>query len=338
MKKTILAAALVAAAASAQADTKFYGHVAYNVVFGDESSIPESRDYEFNRHGFSETRFGVNFSKKAGGIKWLALQEYGVAEGEGALDSRRQAFGISGGFGKILFGQYNDVGDGVLHADLAGTALADPMASASAGVVGRITDFGDTDITTDNRSFNVNGFDPGRGEALRYYTPKLGGVVTFGAQLQENEGFEVAMKLNAAGFRLYGFYEDGGDEDGGATYEYAAGALVGYKFAFGLSLTAVASTREDLAGDTIDHSAFKIGYAFGKHKLSYKFQTADGVNFEGAGNEDNREDEPVTSSVAWVYAPAKGVSLYAAVKAATDDSDADNDSGTAFGVGGRVKF
>jgi len=324
MKKTLLAAALVAAAASAQADTKFYGHAAYAAKFGDSDAVATDRDYAFTRYAFSESRWGVNFSKKAGGIKWLALLEFGIdGDGEDEADSRRQAFGISGGFGKILFGQYNDVGDGVLHADLAGTVLADPMASSSAGVAGEVQD---NDAAAGfNGDINVNGFDPGRGEALRYWTPKLGGIATIGAQLEENEAFEVALKLNAAGFRLYGFYNDNGDNTG---YDNRFGALVGYKAPFGLSVTGVFSTNEALSGDETDHAAIKVGYAIGKHKLSYKYQ----VRELASG------DETEEGVLAWAYSPTKGVNLFAAIKGAESDIAGDTEDGTAIGIGGRVKF
>ena len=130
MKKTLLALAVTAAAVSAQADTKLYGHVAYNIR--DTDGVD---DVTFDRHGFSESRFGFSFSKQIGSIKALAIQEFGLTEGNGkttndlddsnSIGIRKQSFGFSGSWGKVLLGEYNDVGDGILHNDLAGTTVVD---------------------------------------------------------------------------------------------------------------------------------------------------------------------------------------------------------------------
>ena len=90
MKKTLLALAVTAAAVSAQADTKLYGHVSYNIRDTDEVD-----DITFDRHGFSETRFGFRFSKQGGSVKALAFQEYGLSEGAGTLRARKQSFRLS---------------------------------------------------------------------------------------------------------------------------------------------------------------------------------------------------------------------------------------------------
>jgi predicted porin len=178
MKKTLLALAIAGAAVSAQADTKVYGHVSY-----EARDLDSETDADFKQGGFSQSRFGFNFSKKLGnGLTALALQEFGFASGErqqstykldetlvdadlnddgdkldtsvatkvandNQIITRRQAFGFSGEFGKVLLGQYNDVGDGVINADLAGTNIVNALSSNAFGAVG----------------IGVNGFDPGRG-------------------------------------------------------------------------------------------------------------------------------------------------------------------------------
>ena len=305
MKKTLLALAVTAAAVSAQADTKLYGHVSYNIR--DTDGVD---DITFDRHGFSESRFGFRFSKQVGSVKALAFQEFGIAEGEGALDARKQAFGFSGSWGRVLLGEFNDVGDGILHADLAGTAVVDGITVGSAGASG----------------IGVNGFDPGRGEALRYYSPKLGGIATVGVQYQEFGGYEIAFRLNAGGFRFYAYTEDGG-ENGAADLDDNQGILVGYKIA-GFSATYVASEREnDTANLDVEHQGLRLGYATGKHKFSIS---------QASVETDGVDAEPESTSVEYLYNMAKGVQLWAQIE------EVDNDDGTddleAIGVGGRIKF
>lgn len=305
MKKALLALAVAGAAVSAQADTKLYGHVAYNMRDTDGAA-----DTTFNRHGFSESRFGFSFSKKLkNGLKAIAIQEFGIAEGEGAIDSRRQAFGFSGDFGKVLLGQYNDVGDGVLNADLAGTGLVNPLASNQFGATG----------------LGVGGFDPGRGEGLRYYSPKIGGVATVGLQIQENGGSEAALKVNVAGFRFNAFMEDGG-----STGQDNSGYLIGYKAPFGLSATYMSGERSFSNGAADDEqSGWKIGYATGKHKFSYSKVTRD--DLEGVAGKDE------STGLAYLYNMAKGVQLWVAYSELEDDgvSGVGDD---AVAVGGRIKF
>lgn len=348
MKKTLLATALVAAAASAQADTKLYGQVAYQATFGEDSSnVNLDEDYDFGRYAFSESRYGIYSSKKVGSITWLANIEMGLNDGGGSdktagdnangrSDIRRQVFGIKGGFGKFQFGYHGDVGDGVLHADLAGTGFIDPMSSSSAGVAGGITPVVTNELTGDDEkgdAIGVNGYDPDEAESIQYFSPKLGGVATVGFQIEKNEAFEGVLKVNAAGFRFHAFYNDKGDVSGDDA-ETDVGILVGYKAPFGLSITGVVSQRDFVDGDDGEHAAVKIGYAIGKHKLSYKYQTletndTDDVTLLSENTETNE------SVIAWGYSPAKGVNLFAAYKTAEVDGGEDGD---AFGIGGRVKF
>lgn len=299
MKKALLALAVAGAAVSAQADTKLYGHVAYNIV-----DLDGANDIAYQGHAFSQSRFGFKFSKKLGnGLTAVALQELGLPNsGESTLNSRRHAFGFKGDFGQVLLGQYNDVGDGVLNADLAGTGLVNPLGSNSASAVG----------------IGVNGFDPGRGDGLRYYSPKLGGIATIGLQSTDNGGSEVALKLNANGFRLYAF-----SADNGAGSNDTEGFLVGYKAPIGLSVTYTASEQD---GTNIEHDGFKIGYATGKHKVSYSQTERETAGV--AGNE--------STGLSYLYNMAKGVQLWVGYKEVETAAGVQVNEGIA--VGGRVKF
>ncbi len=306
MKKALLALAVAGAAVSAQADTKLYGHVAYSL-----RDLDSAADVDVDRNGFTESRFGFSFSKKLkNGLTALAIQEFGLGDATSggstsnaaSIGIRRNAFGFKGGFGKVLLGQYNDVGDGVINADLAGTNIVNALSSNSAGVVG----------------LGANGFDPGRGEGLRYYSPKIGGVATVGIQYQESGGSEIALKVNAAGFRFNAFLEDAGTD---VTYQERSGFLIGYKAPIGLSATYVSSESETGAVTT-EHDGWKLGYATGKHKFSYSNVEIDG------GNE--------SSGVSYLYNMAKGVQLWVGYKEVETNAGVEVDSGTA--IGGRVKF
>lgn len=306
MKKTLLVLAIAGAAVSAQADTKLYGHVAYSL-----RDLDNSADVDIDRNGFTESRFGFSFSKKLNnGLTALAIQEFGLGDqsasgsngSAGTVGIRRNAFGFKGDFGKVLLGQYNDVGDGAINADLAGTNIVNALSSNSFSVVG----------------IGANGFDPVRGEALRYYSPKIGGVATVAAQYQESGGNEIVAKVDYAGFRFNVFAEDAGTD---VAYDERVGFLIGYKAPIGLSATYVSSESETGAVTT-EHDGWKIGYATGNHKFSVSSVEIDG------GND--------SSGVSYLYNMAKGVQLWAGYKEVENNAGVELNSGVA--VGGRVKF
>jgi predicted porin len=334
MKKTLLALAIAGAAVSAQADTKLYGHVAFNL--GEKSDVAGSTTNEratINSHGFSDSRFGFSFSKKLdGGLTVVANQEFGLNERQhdengykdvqNNLRVRRNSFGFAGDFGKVTLGFDNDVGDGVINADLAGTNLVDPLSSNSTAAVG----------------LGVNGFDPDTGDALRYYSPKIAGVATIGAQLQEFGETELALQVNAAGFRFNAFLESRGDTDNDtatAKNENKSGFLVGYKAPIGLSITYVSSTDKGVenTADTRKHSGFKVGYATGKHAVSYSK-----VELDQTDKTAGRKNDEATG-LAYLYSMAPGVQLWAGYKEienyTTKNVKSDRD---AFAIGGRVQF
>jgi predicted porin len=305
MKKTLLALAIAGAAVSAQADTKLYGHVAFNLGVIDDNVTTTKDEAAMGRNGFSESRFGFSFSKKLdGGLTAVANQEFGLndrgagyTDGQNNLRIRRNSFGFAGDFGKVTLGFDNDVGDGVINADLAGTNLIDPMSS--------------NDSAT---GFGVNGFDPDVGDGLRYYSPKIGGIATIGAQLQDTGGTEVALKVDVSGFRFNAFSSDTG------TGTEDSGYLVGYKAPIGLSVTYVSSERK--TATKTEHDGWKIGYAAGKHKVSYS-------------NVSQKLGDEATA-LAYMYNMAKGVELYAVYKDLENNAGVEQKSGVV--VGGRVQF
>lgn len=119
---------MLGASLPAHSEFKVSGHAAYNAVDRDSEE-----DLVFQRNGFSESRFRLIYAHELeSGMKIEVAQEFGIAEGEGSLDSRRQEVIFKDSWGGVRFGQGNDAGDGNLNGDLSGTSIIQPMASNAA--------------------------------------------------------------------------------------------------------------------------------------------------------------------------------------------------------------
>ena len=301
--------ATLALAAPAQAEVKLSGHVAYNLVDRDSEE-----DLVFQRNGFSESRFRMILSKKLdNGLTVGMVEEVGIAEGEGGLDARRQEVIVKGGFGGIRFGQGNDAGDGNLNGELSGTSVIQPMASNA-------TAYGYS-------SSNYNGFDPGRGERLRYDSPKLGGAV-ISAQIGENSETEIGLRYKTSfmegdKFRLGAFVTNtDNDKD-------SSGVLLSYSLPMGLNFSIATASKDNAAGAGVDgkFNAVKIGYKTGKHAVSV---------ISGTSENPKNAVETDSSGLAYVYTMDKGMEFYAAVQQFDSDNNAVDEDFTV--VGARVKF
>jgi hypothetical protein len=307
----LIGAGLLGISLPAQSELKISGHVAYNAVDRDSED-----DIVFQRNGFSESRFTLVYEKTLeDGRAIEVVEEFGIGEADDTLSTRRQEVIYKGDFGGFRFGHGNDAGDGNLNGDLSGTTIIQPMASNSAAL--------------DYDSDDYNGFDPGRGERIRYDSPRLGDGAIVSAQLGEDDEIEIGLRYNTVikdGKLRVGAFITNTNSD---IDEDSFGILVAYALQNGWNFAVSTSSKDNAAGDGEDgdFDAFKIGYKTGKHAVSLVSGTS-----ENPGN----PVETDAVGVAYVYLWDTGIELYAAVhEFDSDDNDVDEDF-VAFGT--RVKF
>ncbi len=312
----LVGGALLGSSLPVRAQLAISGHVAYNLVERDSED-----DLTFQRNGYSESRFKLSYTKALqNGMGLEVVQEIGIADGEGILDARRQEVGLSGDFGGIWFGQGYDAGDDLLNGDLSGTAVIQPIASQASAL--------------DYPSDDYDGFDPGRGERLRYDSPLFGDSPTPGdgatvsAQLGNDDEIEIGFRLNSelegGRFRVGAFLtmtDSDVDSD-------SFGILLAYAIDNGLNFAVVVSSQDNTTGtDDGDFTAIKVGYKTGPHAFSVVI-----------GNSENPGNPVETDSfgLAYVFLMEPGIELYAAFNEFdSDDDTADEDF---LAVGTRVKF
>ena len=306
----LIGSGLCFASFPAQSELTISGHVAYNAVDRDSED-----DITFQRNGFSESRFKLAFSKVLENSMILeVVEEIGIDDGEGELDARRQEILLKGEFGGLRFGQGNDAGDGVLNGDLSGTAVIQPIASQSAAL--------------DYASADYNGFDPGRGERIRYDSPRIGDIGTVSVQLGNNDEIEIAFRYDAevadGKLRVGAFLADtSSDIDSDSN-----GILVAYGLKNGISFALVTSSKDNTAGsEDGDFQAIKVGFETGPHAFSVISGTS-----ENPGN----AVETDSFGLAYLYMLDKGIEVYAAVNDFDSDDDSVDEDFVAFGT--RVKF
>jgi hypothetical protein len=294
----------------AQSELAISGQLSYNVADRDSED-----DLVFQRNGFSETQFRLVYSRPLENEMNLeVVEEIGFNEGEDSLRSRRQEVILKGNFGGVRFGQGNDAGDGNLNGDFSGTTVIQPIASQAAAF--------------DYSGANYNGFDPGRGERIRYDSPKLGDAAVISFQIGEEDETEIAVRYNTeiggGKLRVGAFLTNtGSDVD-----EDSSGILVAYGMDNGLNFAVVGSSKDNAAGtEDGDFIAIKIGFITGMHAFSFISGTS-----ENPGN----PVETDSIGIAYVYTMDKGIELFAATNEFdSDDSAADEDF---FIAGTRVKF
>lgn len=307
--------ALLCTSFPAQSELAISGQVTYSAMDRDSED-----DLVFERNGFSESLFKLAYTKTLeDGRSIEVVEEIGFDEGEGSHRTRRQEVIYRGDFGGVRFGQGNDAGDGVLNGDFSGTAVIQPIASQSAALA--------------YPSANYNGFDPGRGERIRYDSPKFADSAVASAQLGEEDEVEVALRYNievgGGKLRVGAFMANtGSDVD-----EDASGVLVAYAMENGLNFAVVSSSKDNAAVISPtetkdgDFTAIKIGFKTGMHAFSL---------ISGESEDPGNPVDTDSIGLAYVYAWYQGVELYAAANEFdSDDNSFDEDFVV---VGTRVKF
>lgn len=326
---------------SAQAEVTAYGRVTYNLISDDTSD-----DTYFGRHEFAETTIGMKGTREWGGLKIGANVEIGLNEGVATLlqqgsnaRNRIQEMSLSGSFGTLKLGTGPSITWVISDVDQSGTWFSDPL--------GMSQRFGSTRRGPGGQSQTP--FVQGQSifnERVRYDSPKFWDGATFHAQLNEDNGTELAFKYSGKnGIRFNAWSVDHGegdnDEDvqqnvdgfrtaGFFGAESGAGVLLGYKHSSGFNITATTLSADQLAGGERDLTAVKLGYTFGKQALSISqgsYGSEDAAGIAGADHD--------RTTLAYNFKPVDGVQVWAQATRGDTDGEASFDS---IAIGGLVKF
>ena len=328
MKKTLLALAIAGAAVSAQADVSVSGHVNYSA--GNLEDFNGNKGFDVQNNGASVSRFRIVASKEANGITYGTRQELGLTTGGvGALNTRVSEFTIAGDFGKFSLGQGWESGDDAAEQDFSGTYL----------LTG--TGFGAFDFDNKARFANVDG---GRDNRLRYDSPKLGGVAKVVVDYDTTDSVGLAVFAGGDNWKLGVFTEQKGDTNTSTTAtddstdEVGASIAIraaGFTAAFQMGERDAQSSGDDKR----EYRGIILGYNVGKISVALDTASYETTTFAGAKALDHD-----TTGLSFVYRPTGGVELYSGFRTADANNnttatflDGEKD-GTAFLVGGRVKF
>lgn len=329
MKKTLLALAIAGAAVSAQADVSVSGHVNYSA--GDLEDFTGNQGFDVRQNGASGSRFRIVGSKEANGITYGTRQELGLNSGGTtagrSLNVRVSQFTIDGDFGRFSLGQGWEAGDDAAEQDFSGTYLLTGSAYGAWGF-----DSGTTFA-------NVDG---GRDNRLRYDSPRLGGVANIAVDYDTNDSLGLSVMGGGDNWRFGVFTEQKGDTDTSATATDDNTDEVGASIAIKVAgFTAALQVGERDAQGTTDEREYTgviLGYNVGK--ISIALDTA---NYETTSVAGVKQLDHDTTGLSFVYRPVGGVELYAGIRSADANNTASTvfngeDDGTAFLVGGRVRF
>lgn len=326
MKKTLLALAIAGAAVSAQADVSVSGHVNYSA--GDLEDFTGNQGFDVRNNGASGSRFRIVASKEANGITYGTRQELGLTTGgTGPLNTRVSEFTIGGDFGKFSLGQGWEAGDDAAEQDFSGTYLLTGSAYGAWGF--------DSSTTFAN-------VDGGRDNRLRYDSPKLGGIAKVVVDYDTTDNVGVAVFAGGDNWKFGIHTEQKGDTGttAAATDDNTdeTGASIAIKVAGFTAAFQIGERDAQGATDKREYTGIILGYNVGK--ISVALDTANYETTTAAGVKALDHD---TTGLSFVYRPTGGVELYAGVRSA-DANDTTSvifngqDDGTAFLVGGRVKF
>ncbi len=255
----LLIVALLSATSIAEAGFNLSGQLS------SQAQDTRSKGFEFSQNGFAENFLRLDASKRVAKRRWGVQVEYGFNnKGVGSRSRvRRNNVYLAGRFGRVSIGLANDVADGFIDRDLAGTAVVTALSSNSA-----VSGVG------------VDGFDPENSQALRFYSPAILGLAKFAAQLGEDESIQLGLKVSTQNMRFNAFVDSRGlnmlEAQNAASIDepYArrrSGVLLAYKMA-AFTITAVASKASQVSvlGEQFKpkHSGLKLGYTYGKHRFS----------------------------------------------------------------------
>lgn len=343
MKKLPIVLALGAAmltANSAMADVSAYGRVTYNMLSDDTSD-----EIYFGRHEFAESSFGLKGSVDYGNLTIGAQLEVGLNEGVSNIlqngnnsRTRIQEFSIAGDFGKVKLGTGAAITWVISDVDQSGTWFSDPLGMSQRFGSTRRGPGGEsqTPFVQAQSIFN---------ERIVYESPKFLDGAKFYAQLNEANGYELAIKYVANGWRVNAWTVDYGNVDNDADPQQdidgngssgffgateSRGILAGYKHSSGVNFTATYGNADQIDNSERSFANWKLGYTKNKHAVSISMGNYSSEDAAGVSGPDHTR-----TTVAYNFKPVAGVQLW--VQATDGDTDA-QDSFNALAVGGMVKF
>jgi predicted porin len=255
---------------------------------------------------------------------------------EDNIDLRYQDIYLSGSFGKVSLGKGDGAGNGRTESDLSGTDVIAPNYSVdlySDFLFDANTKVGDLYGETDSYS---------RVNRLRYDSNNFNGF-SFAVSYGQQEVSEIGLKFAGGDdikYHVQGFFGSQGDastatpaattttDNSDERMGVSASVLLGNGLNFTLSYSekdvdnAASADKENLWG--------KVGYKMGKHAVS--------VDYGETENKGTTTREAETVGVSYVFAPAKGVELYAGYREYSTDDVTGGVDPEFYTVGSRVKF
>jgi predicted porin len=341
-----IASALVVGVGAQAADFKTSGQVSRAIVAPDDA---EGDELQFVDNSISGSRFrftgdqDIGNGMKAGFRLEMQLQSNRGSQSTGdtfkavsdGSDFRYQDIYFSGSFGKISLGKGDGAANGATEHDLSGTYT---IAAANATDLYGSYVIDDTTTTVNNVYGNVDAYS--RVNRLRYDSNNFNGL-SFAASYGQQEVAELAVKFEGGSdiqYVVQGYVGSKGksletENDGDKTRGFSGSVLL----ANGLNVTATWSELDSDSDTDEDRENMwvKVGYKMGKHAFAVDYgQTEDSKDSDSAF-----ESDADTTGLSYVFAPAKGVELYAGYREYGYDQKADGGKDPKFyTVGSLVKF
>ena len=372
MKKKLLASAiasiLVVGVGAEAADFKASGQVSRVLVSPDDDAGSELQFLDNNisgsrfrftgnqdignemKAGFRiEAQFQSNKGNTVNGGTYTDSTA-GNLGNEDNIDLRYQDVYVSGDFGKISLGKGDGASNGRTETDLSGTYII--AAVNSADLYGGFVFDVDGDGVDDVLTTEVDESDPSKigeyyGEVdgysrvnrLRYDSNNFSGF-SFAASYGQQEVTELAASF-AGGtdtkYKVQAFVgsigESANNEDNGDERMGLSGSVL---LSNGLNFTAAWSEkdRDQADADDQEHMWAKVGYKMGKHAFAVDYGETEITGTDDSGSTKSNAD---TVGLSYVFAPAKGVELFAGYREYSLDDSTGTDP-EFITVGSRVKF
>jgi uncharacterized membrane protein len=287
------------------------------------------------------------------------------SETSATLSDRKTELYYAAGWGKLSLGKGDGAANGTAEVDLSGTSAID-YSGGNACIIGSITyGTGVPGTTGPKVSDTYTQFDgESRNTRIRYDTPKMGwgGIaVSLGNQGLIEAAYRGSWSIGNGKLALAAGLTDTNDRTAGGTttaFSTTGGGATGtvlvsnanrernmisasYLMGMGLNFTLSYSTQD---GEAIPVAAGGTGVKPAKQSLTYfkvgwkKGKNAFSLSLGEAKNQGPATGADATSTtLAYVYKPAKFVELYAAYR--VSDSDITSLSKvTAINLGSRIKW
>jgi predicted porin len=238
-KNVVAAAALMAMAAAAQAEVKIYGYL--DVAFGSyENFVASATDVTTARttqvsSGNMMTSF-IGFAGSedlGGGLKAeFALESFLATDTGSTLGNMAGGFwgraswvGLSGGFGRVILGQYDNAFFtlGYTYNPFGSSMVFSPTMVSWYGLSGDLLGFNGTDPV----AAPALGYDTGWVNSITYETPNLGGFTaalqfapkeSTGANDGDKNNYAISGAYNAGPLSVMAVYTNSGDASTNTAY------------------------------------------------------------------------------------------------------------------------